>query len=95
MMKTHPHFVMLLLDWRYRLGRVRYLSCENADFFLRPEYLDEMPDNLKRLQRQSLDLLAYIWVTDTSEKSADEKMTACYPEAEQADKDVFVFAHRR
>ena len=50
-----------------------------------------MPDNLKRLQQQALDLLTHIWVTDTSERSVDEKMTAYYLEAEQAGKDVFRF----
>lgn len=36
-----------------------------------------------------------IWVTDTSEKSVDEKMTACYLEAEQAGKELFRFRPQR
>lgn len=55
------------------------------------EYLDEMPDNLERLQRQALDLLTHIWVEDISDKSVDEKMTAYYLDAEQAGKDIFRF----
>ena len=53
--------------------------------------MDELPDNLERLQRQALDLLTHIWVEDTSEKSVDEKMTAYYFDAEQAGRDVFRF----
>lgn len=77
------------LDWKYRLDRARYLGYESPQNYLQAEYLNEMPDILKRLQRQALDLLTYIWVTDTSDRSVDEKMTAYYLEAEQADKDVF------
>ena len=55
------------------------------------EYLDEMPDNLERLQRQALELLTHIWAEDDSDKSVDEKMTAYYLEAEQAGTEVFWF----
>lgn len=87
----HPYFVLLFLDWRYRLDRAWYLGYEFPQNYLQVEYLDEMPDNLERLQRQALDLLTHIWVEDASEKSVDEKMTAYYLEAEQAGKDVFRF----
>ena len=87
----HPYFVLLFLDWRYRLDRAWYLGYEFPQNYLQVEYLDEMPDNLERLQRQALDLLTHIWVEDTSEKSVDEKMTAYYLDAEQAGKDVFRF----
>ena len=82
---------MSFLDWKYRLDRAWYLGYEFLQNYLQVEYLDEIPDNLKRLQRQALDLLTHIWVTDTSEKSVDEKMTVYYLEAEQAEKDVFRF----
>lgn len=36
-------------------------------------------------------MLTHIWVTDTSERSVDEKMPAYYLEVEQAGKDVFRF----
>ena len=91
MANHHPYFVLLFLDWKYHLDRAWYLSYEFPQNYLQVEYLDEMPDNLKRLQRQALDLLTHIWVTDTSEKSVDEKMTAYYLAAEQAGKDVFRF----
>ena len=87
----HPYFVLLFLDWRYRLDRAWYLGYEFPQNYLQVEYLDEMPDNLERLQRQALELLTHIWVEDASEKSVDEKMTAYYLEAEQAGKDVFRF----
>ena len=87
----HPYFVLLFLDWRYRLDRAWYLGYEFPQNYLQVEYLDEMPDNLERLQQQALDLLTHIWVKNTSEKSVDEKMTAYYLEAEQAGKDVFCF----
>ena len=87
----HPYFVLLFLDWRYRLDRAWYLGYEFPQNYLQVEYLDEMPDNLERLQRQALDLLTHIWVKDTSDRSVDEKMTAYYLEAEQVEKDVFRF----
>ena len=87
----HPYFVLLFLDWRYRLDRAWYLGYEYPQNYLQVEYLDEMPDNLERLQRQALDLLTHIWVEDTSDRSVDEKMTAYYLDAEQAGKDVFRF----
>ena len=87
----HPYFVLLFLDWRYRLDRAWYLGYEFPQNYLQVEYLDERPDYLERLQRQALDLLTYIWVEDASEKSVDEKMTAYYLDAEQAGKDVFRF----
>lgn len=87
----HPYFVLLFLDWKYRLDRAWYLGYEFPQNYLQVQYLDEMPDNLERLQRQTLDLLAHIWVEDASYTSVDEKMTAYYLEAEQAGKDVFRF----
>ena len=87
----HPYFVLLFLDWKYRLDRAWYLSYEFPQNYLQVEYLDEMPDNLERLQRQASDLLTHIWVEDTSDRSVDEKMTSYYLEAEQAGKDVFRF----
>ena len=57
--------------------------------FLQVEYLNEMSDRLLALQQKARDLLAQIWVTDTSEKSLDEKMTACYLAAEQAGRKTF------
>lgn len=90
----HPYFVLLFLDWRYRLDRAWYLGYEYPQNYLQVEYLDEMPNNLERLQRQALDLLTHIWVEDTSDKSVDEKMTAYYLEAEQAGKDKDVFRFR-
>lgn len=42
-----------------------------------------------------MELLTQIWVTDTSEKSADEKLTACYLAAEQAGKELFCFRPQR
>ena len=86
---------MLFLDWRYRWDRAWYLGYEFPQNYLQVEYLDEMPDNLKRLQRQALDLLTHIWVTGTSDRFVDEKMTAYYLEAEQADKDVFRFRSQK
>mgnify|MGYP007075840309 CR=1 FL=1 len=91
MANYHPYFALLFLDWKYHLDKARYLSYENAGFFLHPEDLDEMPDNFAILQRQALELLTHIWIEDTSEKSVDEKMTAYYLEAEEAGKDVFRF----
>ena len=46
-------------------------------------------------QRQALNLLTQIWITNTSERSVDEKMTACYLAAEQAGKDLFCFRPQR
>ncbi len=69
------------------------MGYEFPENFLRVEYLDEMPDRLLALQQQARDLLAQIWVTDTGEKSVDEKMTACYLAAEQAGKELFHFNH--
>ena len=72
----HPYFVLLFLDWRYRLDRAWYLGYEFPQNYLQVEYLDEMPGKLAILQQQSSELLTHIWVTDTREKSVDEKMTA-------------------
>ena len=91
----HPYFVLLFLDWRYRLDRAWYLGYEFPQNYLQVEYLDEMPDRLLALQQQALDLLTQIWITDTSEKTVDEKMTACYLEAEQAGKELFHFQPQR
>ena len=63
------------------------MSYEFPQNFLQVEYLDEMPDKLLTLQRQVLELLTEIWVTDVSERSVHEKMTACYLAAEQAGKE--------
>lgn len=51
---------MLFLDWRYRLDRAWCLGHEFPQDYLQVEYLAEMPDNLKRLQRQAVDLLTHI-----------------------------------
>lgn len=92
---VHVYFDLLRLDWKFRLDRVRYMGYELPQNFLQVEYLDEMPNRLLVLQRQALDLLTQIWVTDTSEKSVDEKMTACYLEAEQAGQELFHFQPQR
>lgn len=55
----------------------------------------EIPDRIQALQRQALELLTQVWVTDTSEKSVDEKMTACYLAAEQAGRELFQFRPQR
>ena len=91
----HPYFVLLFLDWRYRLDRAWYLGYEFPQNYLQVEYLDEMPDKIQTLQRQALELLTQIWVTDASEKSVDEKLTACYLAAEQAGKKLFCFRPQR
>ena len=62
---------------------------------MRVEYLDEMADRLLALQRQALDLLTQIWITDTSERPVDEKMTACYLAVEQVGKELFRFQPQR
>lgn len=87
----HPYFVLLFLDWKYRLDRAWYLGYEFPQNYLQVEYLDEMPGKLEQLQRQALDLLTHTWVEDTSDKTVDEKMTAYYLDAEQAGRDVFRF----
>lgn len=92
---VYVYFELLRLDWKFRLDRARYMGYEPPQNFLQVEYLDEMPNRLLVLQRQALDLLTQIWVTDTSEKSVDEKMTACYLEAEQAGKELFHFQPQR
>ena len=92
---VHVYFELLRLEWKLRLDRARYMGYEFPQNFLQVEYLDEMPDRLLTLQRQALDLLTRIWVTDTSEKSVNEKMTACYLEAEQAGKELFCFQPQR
>ena len=92
---VHVYFELLRLDWKFRLDRARYMDYEFPQNFLQVEYLDEMPDRLLTLQRQALDLLTRIWITDTSEKSVDEKMTACYLAAEQAGKKLFCFKPQR
>ncbi len=92
---VHVYFELLRLDWKLRLDRAWYMGYEFPQNFLQVEYLDEMPDRLLTLQRQALDLLTQIWVKDTSEKSVDEKMTACYLEAEQAGKELFRFQPQR
>ena len=66
---VHVYFELLRLDWKFRLDRARYMDYEFPQNFLQVEYLDEMPDRLLTLQRQALDLLTRIWITDTSEKS--------------------------
>lgn len=91
----HIYFELLRLDWKYRLDRVRYMGYEFPQNFLQVEYLDEMPDKLLVLQRRALDLLTQIWITDTSDRTVDEKMTACYLEAEQAGKELFRFQPQR
>ena len=93
--RYHVYFELLRLDWKYRLDRAWYTGYEFPQNFLQVEYLDEMPDKIQTLQRQALDLLTQIWVTDTSEKSVDEKLTACYLEAEQAGKELFCFRPQR
>ena len=85
----HVYFELLRLD------RAWYLSYEFPQNFLQVEYLDEMPDRIQALQRQALELLTQVWVTDTSEKSVDEKMTACYLAAEQAGRELFQFRPQR
>ena len=92
---VHVYFELLRLEWKFRLDRARYMGYEFPQNFLQVEYLDEMPDRLLTLQRQALDLLTQIWVKDTSEKSVDEKMTACYLAAEQAGKELFCFRPQR
>lgn len=92
---VHVYFELLRLDWKFRLDRARYMGYEFPQNFLKVEYLDEMPDRLLALQRQALDLLTQIWITDTSENSVDEKMTACYLEAEQAGTKLFCFHPQR
>ena len=91
----HAYFELLRLDWKYRLDRAWYMGYEFPQNFLQVEYLNEMPDKILTLQRQALDLLTQIWVTDTSERSVDEKMTACYLEAEQAGREMFYFRPQR
>ena len=88
---VHVYFELLRLDWKFRLDRARYMGYELPQNFLQVEYLDEIPDKLLTLQRQARELLTQIWVTDTSERSVDEKMTACYLAAEQAGKELFHF----
>lgn len=73
------------------MDKAWYLGYEFPQNYLQVEYLDVMPDNLERLQRQALELLTHIWAEDDSDKSVDEKMTAYYLEAEQAGTDVFRF----
>ena len=51
---------MLFLDWRYRWDRAWCLGYEFSQNYLQVEYLEEMPDNLKSLQRQALNLLTHI-----------------------------------
>lgn len=92
---VHVYFDLLRLDWKFRLDRARHMGYELPQNFLQVEYLDEMPDRLLALQRQALELLTQIWVTDTSEKSVNEKMTACYLAAEQAGKELFHFQPQR
>ncbi len=92
---VHVYFELLRLDWKFRLDRAWYMGYEFPQNFLQVEYLDEMPDRLLALQQQALDLLTQIWITDTSEKTVDEKMTACYLEAEQAGKELFHFQPQR
>ncbi len=83
------------MDWKLRLDRAWYMSYEFPQNFLQVEYLDEMPDKLLTLQRQVLELLTEIWVTDVSERSVHEKMTACYLAAEQTEKELFRFQPQR
>lgn len=83
------------MDWKLQLDRAWYMGYEFPPNFLQVEYLDEMPDRLLVLQRQAKELLTQIWITDTSEKSVDEKMTACYLAAEQAGKELFRFCPQR
>lgn len=92
---VHVYFELLRLDWKFRLDRAWYMGYEFPQNSLRVEYLDEMPDKLLALQRQALDLLTRIWITDTSEKTVDEKMTVCYLAAEQAGKELFRFQPQR
>ena len=92
---AHVYFELLRLEWKLRLDRAWYMGYEFPQNFLQVEYLDELPDRLLTLQRQALDLLTQIWVKDTSEKSVDEKMTACYLAAEQAGKELFCFRPQR
>lgn len=92
---THVYFELLRLDWKYRLDRAWYTGYEIPQNFLQVGYLDEMPDKIQTLQQQALALLIQIWNTDTSEKSVDEKLTACYLEAEQAGKELFCFHPQR
>lgn len=92
---AHVYFELLRLEWKLRLDRAWYMGYEFPQNFLQVEYLDELPDRLLTLQRQALDLLTQIWVKDTSEKSLDEKMTACYLAAEQAGKKLFCFQPQR
>lgn len=92
---VHVYFELLHLDWKFRLNRARYMGYELPQNFLQAEYLDEMPGRLLALQRQALDLLTQIWITDTSEKSVDEKMTAYYLAVEQAGKELFCFHPQR
>lgn len=91
----HVYFELLRLEWKLRLDRARYMGYEFPQNFLQVEYLDEIPDKLLTLQRQARELLTQIWVTDTSERSVDEKMTACYLAAEQAGKELFHFQPQR
>lgn len=92
---VHVYFELLRIDWKFRLDRAWYMGYEFPQNFLQVEYLDEMPDRPLTLQRQALELLTQIWVKDTSEKSVDEKMTACYLAAEQAGKELFRFQPQR
>lgn len=93
--RYHVYFELLRLDWKYRLDRAWYTGYEFPQNFLQVEYLDEMPDKIQTLQQQALELLTQIWVTDTSEKSVDEKLTACYLAAEQEGKELFCFRPQR
>ena len=92
---VHVYFELLRLEWKLRLDRAWYMGYEFPQNFLQVEYLDEMPDRLLALQQQALDLLTQISITDTSEKTVDEKMTACYLAAEQAGKELFHFQPQR
>lgn len=91
LVEAHVYFELLRLDWKFRLDRAWYMGYEFPQNFLQVEYLEEMPDKLLTLQQQALELLTQIWVTDASERSVDEKMTACYLAAEQAGKELFHF----
>lgn len=93
--RYHIYFELLRLDWKYRLDRAWYTGYEFPQNFLQVEYLDEVLDKIQMLQRQVLDLLTQIWITDTSERSVGEKLTACYLEVEQAGKELFHFLPQR
>lgn len=73
----HIYFQQLALDWKYRLSRALIFEQYTEDMLPR-RYLYALPDSLRQMQRQIMELFENVLDTDNSDEPVSKRMADYY-----------------